>query len=235
MDSTSRPRLIAYVAASLGTLLLIFGPIIMSWSYAKPDVGKPRLRLRWHMITKNEIARGTQIKMDDVTWTLGRVPATDPVIPTSKTVVGKYAKSDIGPNWKCVNDLLSDLAPADPPSGGVVVPIEVKTSDVSSLKPGMRLVFVKEGKEIQPRTTLVSKQNHPGLLLLSMTPSTNDAGDTTLLVQIIKSELESVPLLLNGTWRPVILGASEPVVQEQPPVQAKVKRKPVKRRPRRKA
>lgn len=228
MDSTTSLRRFAFGAASLGTLLLIFGPIIASWICAAPDVGGPPLRLRWHMITKNEIAKGTQIKMDDVTWTLGRVPAKDPLIPIYKTVVGKYAKSDIGPNWKCVNALLSDLAPADPPSGGVVVPIEVKTSDVSSLKPGVRLAFVKEGKEIQPKTTLISNQSQPGLLLLSMTPSTKDAADTTLFVEILKNDLESVPLLLYGTWRPVILGASEPVVQEQPPVQPKVIRKRVR-------
>lgn len=235
MDSTSLRRLVAYGAASLGTLLILAVLIVTSWIYAQPADGKPSSRLRWHMITKNKIARGTQIKMDDVTWTLGRVSEKDPLIPISKTVVGKYAKSDIAPNSTCVPDLLSDLAPADPPSGGVVIPIEVKTSDVSSLKPGMRLVFVKEGKEIQPKTTLVSKQNQPGLLLLSMTASTKDATDTTLFVEIVKSDLESVPLLVHGTWRPVILGASELVLQDQPPFQPKVKRKPVRRGPRRKA
>jgi hypothetical protein len=99
----------------------------------------------------------------------------------------------------------------------------------------MRLVFVKDGREIQPKTTLVSKQNQPGLLLLSMTASTKDAADTTLFVEIVKSDLESVPLLVHGTWRPVTLGASELVLQDQPPFQPKVKRKPVRRGPRRKA
>jgi hypothetical protein len=63
-----------------------------------------------------------------------------------------------------------------------------------------------------------------------MTASTKDAADTTLFVEIVKSDLESVPLLVHGTWRPVILGASEPVLQNQPAVQPKVKRKPVKHR-----
>src|SRR5215217_1163057 len=222
MDSTS-VNVLKYGAASLGILLLIAVLIGASWYGARPANGKPPSRLRWHMITKNKIARGTQIKPDDVTWTLGRVSETDPLIPISRIVVGKYAKSDIASSSTCVPDLLSDLAPADPPSGGVVIPIEVKTSDVSSLKPGMRLVFVKDGREIQPKTTLVSKQNQPGLLLLSMTASTKDAADTTLFVEIVKSDLESVPLLVHGTWRPVTLGASELVLQDQPPFQPKVK------------
>src|SRR6266478_7223594 len=153
MDSTSLPRLIAYSAASLGSLMLITSIIVVSWTYAGPAGGNPPSRLRWHMITKNKIARGTQIKADDVTWTLGRVSEKDPLIPVSKTIVGKYAKNDIKPLSTCVPDLLSDLALADAPLGGVVVPIEVKTSDVSSLTPGMHLAFVQAGKQILPKTT----------------------------------------------------------------------------------
>ena len=231
MDSTSLPLRFAYWAASLGTLLLLGVVVAASWNYARPAEGKPPSRLRWHMITKNKIARGTQIKMDDVTWTLGRVSAQDPLIPISKTIVGKYANDDIKSGWTCVPELLSDLAPANAPTGGVVVPIEVKTSDVSSLKPGMRLVFVKDGKEVQPKTTLVSKQNQPGLLLLSMTASTKDAADTTLFVEIVKSELESVPSLVHGTWRPVILGANEPMLPQPPPIKPKVKTKRARRGP----
>jgi hypothetical protein len=233
MDSTSLPRLIAYSAASLGSLILITSVIVANWTYAGPVGGNPPSRLRWHMITKNKIAKGTQIKADDVTWTLGRVSKKDPLIPVSRTIVGKYAKNDIEPNSTCVPNLLSDLALADPPLGGVVVPIEVKTSDVSSLKPGMHLAFVQAGKLIQPKTTLLNKQNQPGLLLLSMTVSKKDTAVTTLLVEIGKSDLESAPLLVNGTWRPVILGASE-AVSPKPPVPPEVKRKTVRPRVRRK-
>src|SRR5690242_6538469 len=131
MGSISLPRLLAYIGASIGSLRLVLGLIVLSWTYARPDAGQPVSRLRWHMITKNKIARGTQIKADDVTWRLGRVSATDPLIPVSKTVVGKYAQTDIEPNSTCIPNLLSDLALADPPKNGVVVPVEVKTSDVS--------------------------------------------------------------------------------------------------------
>lgn len=230
MDSISLSRFIGYVAASLGTLLLLATIVITSWMCARPAAGQPSSRLRWHMITKNRIAKGTQIKADDVTWTLGRVSEEAPLIPMSKTVVGKYATDDITPDITCVPDLLSDLAPAKPPSGGVVIPIEVKTSDVSSLKPEMRLAFAQDNKEIQPKTTLLNKQNHQGLLLLSMTASTKDPANTTLFVAIEKSDLESVPLLVSGTWRPIILGAVELTSQEQQPVQTNARRRPVRRR-----
>jgi len=227
MDSTSLLRKLAYVAAGIGTLVLVAGLIVASWVYAAPDSGQPPSRLRWHMITKNKIARGTQIKADDVTWTLGRVSSTDPLIPISKTVVGKYAKVDIDPNSTCIPDLLSDLALAEPPTGGVVVPIEVKTSDVSGLKPGLQLAFVQEGKEVQPKTTLLNNQSRPGLLLLSMTASTKDPADTTLFMEVGKDDLGSVPLLVSGTWRPVILGAIETAAPQD---QAAPPKKPARRR-----
>lgn len=233
MDSTSLPRLLAYIAASLGSLLLVASGIVVSWIYARPDNGGPPSRLRWHMITKNKIAKGTQIKADDVTWTLGRVSTNDTLIPISKTVVGKYAREDIKSNATCIPDLLSDLALAEPPADGVVVPIEVKTSDVSSLRPGMRLAFVQEGKDIQPKTTFLNKQYQPGLLLLSMTASTKDGSDTTLLVEVGKDNLESVSLLLGGTWRPIILGTTKAPSPPPPPIEAKLKRKPPRQRPQR--
>ena len=230
MDSTSFTRRIAYVAASIGTLVLVIGLIVTSWIYAAPAGGRAASRLRWHMVTKNKIARGTQIKPDDVTWTLGRVSATDPLIPISKTVVGKYAKNDIDANSTCLPELLSDLALAEPPQGGVTVPIEVQTSDVSGLKPGLHLAFVQEGKEVQPKTTLLNQQSHPGLLLLSMTASTKDPADTTLFVEVGKDDLESVPLLVNGTWRPVILGAVEPAPQQTPLAHPRAQQRPLRRR-----
>lgn len=216
MGSTTLARLTAYIAASVGSLVLVGGLVMVSWRYARPADGQPPSRLRWHMITKNNIARGTQIKADDVTWRLGRVSATDPLIPVSKTVVGKYAKSDIASNSTCLPNLLSDLAPAEPPKGGVVVPVEVKTSDVSSLRPGLQLAFVQEGKQVQPKKTLLSKKTEPGLLLLSMTASTKDPADTTLFVEVGKNDLDCVALLVSGTWRPVILGAIEPATQQPP-------------------
>lgn len=107
------------------------------------------------------------------------------------------------------------------------MPIEVKTSDVSGLKPGLHLAFVQEGKDVQPRTTLLNNQGHPGLLLLSMTTSTNDRADTTLFVEVGKDDLASVPLLVSGTWRPVVLGAAEPL-QQTPPTQPQAHRKPLR-------
>jgi hypothetical protein len=215
MEFTSLSRFIGYCAATAGSFLVIVVLTMASWFYARPANGHAASRLRWHMITKNRIAKGTQIKTEDVTWTLGRVSTTDPLIPISKTVVGKYAKSDIEPNSSCVPNLLSDLALAEAPAGGVVIPMEVKTSDVSSLRPGMHLAFVQTDKSVEPKTTLLHGQTHPGLLLLSMTRSSKDAGVTTLLVEVGKDSVASVPLLVNGTWRPVILG--EPVA---PTVQA---------------
>lgn len=216
-------RITGYIAAGVLSLSIVTTLIVMSWRKARPPQSTPPLRLQWHMVTKNKIAKGTQIKADDVTWTLARVPKGTPVIPLSKPVVGKYALLDIEPGSTCVPSALSDLAPAEPPRAGVVVPIRVNTSDVSSLKPGMHLAFAQEKNGIQPSTTLLHKKNGPGLVLLSMTPSAKDAGETTLLVEITRNDLQSVPLLANGTWRPVILGASEPF-PEPPP-------KPVKRCP----
>lgn len=232
MEFTSLPRLIGYIAATVGSFLVILAVTITSWIYARPVNGSPPSRLRWHMITKNKIAKGTQIKIEDVTWTLGRVSTQDPLIPISKTVVGKYAKSDIEPNSTCVPSLLSDLALAEAPVGGVVIPIEVKSSDVSSLKPGMHLAFVQHDKNVEPKTTLLHGQTQPGLQLLSMTPSSKEAGVTTLLVEVGKDNLASVPLLVSGTWRPVILGPGEPVVQtvQKPPANPKRKRTRISRR-----
>jgi SAF domain-containing protein len=225
MDARFILRITSYAAASLMSVMVIVTLVFTSWLYARPQNPKAPPRLRWHMITKNKIEKGTQIKADDVTWKLGRVTASETLIPISKTVVGKYALRDIAANTTCIPELLSDLALADPPMGGAVVPIEVKTSDASSLKPGMHLAFVQADKGVQPATTLLNKQNQPGLELLSMMASTRDAGDTTLLVKISKSDLDSVRLLATGVWRPVILGSPEPVTSTEQKKPAEKKRK----------
>jgi len=212
MDASFILRFVLYAAASLGTGLLIVTLIVTSWVHARPRDPDSPSRLRWHMITRSKITKGTQVKASDVTWRLGRVAARDPLIPISKTVIGKYALRDIDANSSCIPEVFSDLALADPPQGGAVVPIEVKTSDVSSLRPGMQLAFVQQDKGVQPVTTLLSKQNQPGLRLLSMTASVKEPGATTLLVEINKSDVGAAPLLVTGVWRPVILGAPEPVV-----------------------
>jgi hypothetical protein len=215
-------RIARYLAASLGSILLIVTLVIISWLYARPKEGAAPMRLRWHMVTKNKIEKGMRVRKDDVTWKLGRVPSTNPLIPVSTLVVGKYASCDIDANSACIPEAFSEFALAEPPRGGVVVPIEVRTSDASSLKPGVHLAFVQQDKGVLPRTTLLSNQRQPGLEVLSMMTSIKDPADTTLLVKVSKGDLDSVALLATGVWRPVILGDPEPATT---PEKTKIVRK----------
>ena len=198
-------RMLGYVSASMVSISLIVGFIVSSWIYAHP-ANTPRQRLRWHMITKTAIPRGKQIKEDDVTWTLGRTSDDQSLSLLSKTVVGKYALTDIKVGSNCIPSSLSDLAPADPPENGAAVPVEVKTSDAASLLPNMRLAFV------QDKTMLPSYQKgsaNQGLLLLSITRSEQEPTTTSLIVKIEEKDMTAVPLLGSGLWRPIILSKSE--------------------------
>jgi hypothetical protein len=200
-------RVLAYLSASALSILIVALITVSSWWLAASAPGKLPQRLRWHMVTKTKIPKGRQVKDDDVTWTLGRVSETEKLIPMSKTVVGKYAVNDIESGSSCIPDALSDLALIEAPNNGAAVPVEVKTLDAASLKPGMSLAFVQD-KKILPATS-AKKTNSKGFLLLSITTSAPEPTITSLIVKVEADDISAVPLLGSGQWRPIALGESK--------------------------
>jgi hypothetical protein len=196
-----------YLFIGVLSLTLVVLLVLASWQKAAPEDGQKPRRLRWHMIAKQKILRGTRIGDDDVTWTVSRIPEDTPYVSAARFAVNRYSESDVEEGALLRPGELSVYAPAAATVNGAVVPVEAKTEYTLSLKPGMQLAFV-QGKVILPAVSdAAAGKAEPGFALLSITHSPRDAALTTLSVQVDEKQLKLAPLLATGEWRPVVLGA----------------------------
>lgn len=209
-------RIIFYPLSIVVSISIIASLVIVSWWLAHLKEQNKPLRVRWYIVAKTKVLKGTKLTGENLTGRLGRLSVDAPFIPTATPAVGKYALSDIDEGTPLNPSNLSESAPAktpaggpvvpaEAPAGGAVVPVEVKTYHASSLKPGMRLAFVKANKILPSVKDLGTEKIDHGFLLLSVTTSPQDPAITALTVKVPKNKMDSVAILATGQWRPVIL------------------------------
>jgi hypothetical protein len=204
-------RIIWYVIVMAVSIVLIASPVLISWLFAHKIHNNSQYRLRWYIVAKTHIAKGTRLTEDDLRGRLGLLVAdTDDFIAVEKLAIGKYANAAIGQGKPLRLEHLSEFAPMDVPAGGAVVPIEVKTEHAYNLQPGMQLAFVQDKVMFPASQDILAAAKDTGFLLLSVTPSTRDGAITTLTVQVPQHKLKAVAALATGQWRPVVLSALAP-------------------------
>jgi SAF domain-containing protein len=201
-------RITWYVIGMVVGLLLIASPVFVSWYLAPQIYNKSQYRLRWYVVAKTNIAKGTRLTEDNLQGRLGFLAAhTDDFIAVEKMAIGKYANTAIGKDKPLQAEHLSEFIPADVPVGGAVIPIEVKTEHAYNLQPGMQLAFVQDKVMFPASQDILASAKDTGFLLLSVTPSARDGAITTLTVQVPQNKMEAVATLATGQWRPVVLSA----------------------------
>jgi hypothetical protein len=221
-------RMFLYTLVGALSLALVAALVFFSWRMAAPEASQTPRRLRWHMIAKQKVLRGTKLREDDVTWKVSRIPEDTPYLSASRFAVGRYAAGDIAEGELLRPAELSVYAPSDATDNGMVVPVEAKTEYTQSLKPGMRLAFVQEKVILPAANEATPEKGEPGFPLLSVTHSARDAAVTTLTVRVEKSQLKVAPLLGTGSWRPLVMGAYKAEATGAPKT---AKKKPRPRRP----
>lgn len=191
------------IGSSLLTVGLLLALIATSWWFASRRDEKTS-HLRWHMVAKNMIRRGAQLREENIGWRLGWVPEGSNLLPMG-SVVGKFSSVDIPPETCLSADNLTAFAIATPPDNGAVLPVEVKTESVGALQPGMMLAFV-QNKTVLPVAAIGPKQKKIGFELLCVTTSQRDPSITTLMVKVEPEDMGLIPVLGTDQWRPVVLG-----------------------------
>lgn len=193
-----------YLVCAVAGLAICGGLVIGSWRLAQPD------RLQWYVTVRSDVAKGTKVLAENLRFNLRWLPinADRPSAPhfftTPEQASGKYALEDIPSGDSLSEGNLATLAPADPPPGGAIVSIDVKTNYTASLKPGMRLSFAQQ-KAMVPGSSGASKRAVRGLLLVSLAPSSRDPGVSTLSVEVPKGMMHVALLLATGEWRPIVV------------------------------
>jgi hypothetical protein len=201
-----RLPLLVYLSAFALSFLAVVALIIVSWWEAAQQ---PRHHLRWTAIAKSKITQGSQLTEAQLQWRFVKLPEDFGFIASAKAALGRYARRTIDEGSPLCPEDLDDLPPTDVPTGGAVVPVQVKSDLAGSLKPGMRLAFVQE-KEILPSIeTLASSKDGRGFFLLALGASPSDTKVTLLTIQVEASGLALVPKLGTGEWRPVILDSAK--------------------------
>lgn len=201
------PRLILYWFLIIGTFSMTGFLVIISWQFAWSKWEGTPHRLRWYMVTKSNVYKGTKIDNNDLRGSLWWLPQNASFISTAKTAVGKYAVRDIKQGTRLKPRDFSNLAPIGSSLGGAVLPVEVKSEYVFGLKPGMRLAFI-QGKIILPSVREPSiRHENTGYLLLSLTLSQREASIATLMVEVPQKHLGSSTALASGQWCPIVLSS----------------------------
>lgn len=134
-DMNPTLRLLSYLGAILLSVLVVAALIIGNWLAARPTSQEPLQRLRWVAFAKTNIVQGSAVKADQLQWRLSRLPDGSRYVFVSQMAVDRYALGNIS-EGACLNrDDFNVFAPDDAPAGGAVIPVEVKTEHVASLKP----------------------------------------------------------------------------------------------------
>src|SRR5262245_23467102 len=127
------PLIVAVVMA----FLPIAGAVIFSWCYVYSQSSSIPHRLRLYLVAKTDLSMNTRISAEHVQFELGKLPADDAQsIPEISDVVGKYSLKPFQAGNRITANALAPAPSLNPPSGGVIVPVIVKTEYAQSLKPG---------------------------------------------------------------------------------------------------
>jgi hypothetical protein len=213
-----------FLKLTLYVLLIVFsiggaaGLIWWNWAKAAQSAGSPPRRPGWYVAARNDLAPGRAIEGKDLKWVIGWVPGNATFITAPNEAVGKYPRSDIKNGQGILPEKLSEYIPAITPAGGAILPVEVKTDHITGLTPGDSLAFVGS-KQMIPAFSASGKRATPsGFKLIALTPSTREAQNTSLLIEVPPEEMKSVAALGQEMWRPVRLG-SPVIAQPKPPRQ----------------
>lgn len=209
-------RLIGYCLLILISLAGTAWLIRYNWMLAAQSAGSPPRRPRWYVAARNDLTPGRAIEEKDLRWTIGWVPGDAEFIAAPVEAKGKYPRESIPSGQRILREKLSDIIPVAAPAGGAILSVEVKTDHITSLTPGDQLAFVGSKRTIPALSASRGRATPRGFKLIALTPSTREAQNTSLLVEVPSEEIKSVPALGQETWRPVQLGSPLIAQPKQP-------------------
>jgi hypothetical protein len=173
-------------------------------------------RLRLYVVAKAPLVRGSRVDSADLSERLGLLPEREldcprqdgacarTYVPTAQLANGRYPLATIPRGEPLKFEQLSGR-PVVPP-GTTVVTVSAKSLHAAHLVPGMRLLFVSETAQAEPKTSIPCTGS--GLELLAVV-SAATADSVGLLVALPTRDCKTRIALSRGTWRPVVVGAAE--------------------------
>jgi hypothetical protein len=217
-------RMIGRVAACvMGGVLLLGLIVVVLWQSrvqahamaTAANAAPPRLR--WHVVARTQLPRGTKLGAEHLDGRLGWVPDVPgpTLVPAVSRAEGRYLVTDVEPGTPLALEAIASAPALTAPAGGAVAVVSVDGLVAALLAPGMTLGFVAAIPPEPPKSGPVAAAPvlQPFRALAVVAPP--DRGERgRVVVEVAAPQLAAAARLSRGEWVPIVLAPGTVIPDE---------------------